>query len=125
MPMTDFNVVVLPTPLRPSSVTTSPACTSNVMPCKICDSPYQASSPLTASMARVPGKSFLGMTVSIMTGSKIGFAHRRIGRHRLVVTLRQHLAARQHGDTVAEIGHHAEIVLDHEHGAGRGNGFDQ
>ena len=30
MPMIDFSVVVLPAPLRPSSVTTSPARTSNV-----------------------------------------------------------------------------------------------
>jgi hypothetical protein len=32
MPMMDFMVVVLPAPLRPSSVTTSPACTLNVAP---------------------------------------------------------------------------------------------
>jgi hypothetical protein len=32
MPMMDFSVVVLPAPLRPSSVTTSPANTSKVAP---------------------------------------------------------------------------------------------
>ena len=32
MPMIDFRVVVLPAPLRPSSVTTSPRLTSNVTP---------------------------------------------------------------------------------------------
>ena len=42
MPMTDFSVVVLPAPLRPSSVTTSPAFTLKLMPCRMCDSPYQA-----------------------------------------------------------------------------------
>ena len=42
MPITDFSVVVLPAPLRPSSVTTSPACTLKLMPCRMWDSPYQA-----------------------------------------------------------------------------------
>ena len=32
MPMIDFSVVVLPAPLRPSSVTTSPELTSKSMP---------------------------------------------------------------------------------------------
>ena len=32
MPITDFSVVVLPAPLRPSSVTTSPALTLKSMP---------------------------------------------------------------------------------------------
>ena len=32
MPMIDFSVVVLPAPLRPSSVTTSPAFTLKLMP---------------------------------------------------------------------------------------------
>ena len=51
IPMIDFSVVVLPAPLRPSSVTTSPAVTSNVTPCSTCDSPYQAFSSRTASSA--------------------------------------------------------------------------
>ena len=42
MPMIDLSVVVLPAPLRPSSVTTSPVATSKSMPCRMCDSPYQA-----------------------------------------------------------------------------------
>ncbi len=49
MPMIDFSVVVLPAPLRPSSVTTSPAATSKSTPCRTCDSPYQALSSRTAS----------------------------------------------------------------------------
>jgi hypothetical protein len=47
-PMIDRSVVVLPAPLRPRSVTTSPAATSNVTPCSTCDSPYQALSARTA-----------------------------------------------------------------------------
>ena len=33
------SVVVLPTPLRPTSVATSPVATLSVMPCSTCDSP--------------------------------------------------------------------------------------
>ena len=42
IPMIDFSVVVLPAPLRPSSVTTSPAFTLKLMPWRMWDSPYQA-----------------------------------------------------------------------------------
>ena len=51
MPMIALSVVVLPTPLRPSSVTTSPACTSKVTPCSTWNSPYQASRLSTARSA--------------------------------------------------------------------------
>ena len=57
--------------------------------------------------------------------SRIGLAHGRIGRNRLIVALGQHLPARQHGDPVAQIGNDAEIVLDHKHGAGNGDCSDQ
>src|SRR5579862_926826 len=120
MPMIDFNVVVLPTPLRPSSVTTSPACTAKVTPCRMCDSPYQASSPCTASMACVEGE--IG---SSMAGSKIGLTHGGIGRYGLIIPFGEDLAAGEHGDAVAEICHHAEVMLDHQHGARCGDGSDQ
>ena len=42
MPMMAFSVVLLPAPLRPSSVTTSPGRTSKATPRRMCDSPYQA-----------------------------------------------------------------------------------
>ena len=74
MPMIDFSVVVLPAPLRPSSVTTSPASTSKVTPCSTWDSPYQACSPSTASSGATLGLS--------MADPEIGFAHARIGRDR-------------------------------------------
>ena len=69
MPMMALSVVVLPTPLRPSRVTTSPGCTSKVTPCRMCDSPYQASRSFTDSRARA----------SDMTGPEIGLTHGRIG----------------------------------------------
>src|SRR5215469_6974111 len=117
MPMIDFMVVVLPAPLRPSSVTTSPANTSKVAPCSTCDSPYQACSPLTASSG---GPFGLGMA-----SSEIGLAHGRIRRDGRIVAFRQHAAAGQHGDAVREVGHDAEIVLDHQHRAMGGDRLDQ
>src|SRR5262245_44621018 len=117
MPMIDFMVVVLPAPLRPSSVTTSPANTSNVAPCSTCDSPYQACSPSTASSGAAPGLS--------MAGPEIGFAHAGIGRDRCIVSFGQHPAAGEDGDAVGQVGNHAEIVLDHQHGAIGGDPLDQ
>src|SRR6476661_8732400 len=113
MPMTDFKVVVLPAPFRPSSVTSSPLPISNPTPCRMCDSPYQACRPSTFS------------SVSAMTGPDIGFHDLRILGHRGVRPLGEHLATRQHGDGIGEIGDHAHIVLDHQHGAILGDGANQ
>src|SRR5215470_8753965 len=107
-PMIDFIVVVLPAPLRPSNVTTSPERTSNVTPCSTWDSPYQACSPSTASS---------GVCPLAMANPEIGFAHAGIGGDRVIVAFRQDAPARQHRDAVREVGNDAEIVLDHQHGA--------
>src|ERR1051325_2032541 len=102
IPMIDFSVVVLPAPLRPSSVTTSPARTSNVTPCRMCDSPYQACSPFTVRIG-----------ASGMPHPHVGLAHFRIVGDRLVVAFSQHAAAREHGDPVGEVRDHTQIMLDH------------
>src|SRR5438874_3155857 len=117
MPMIDFRVVVLPAPLRPSSVTTSPGSTSKLAPCSTWDSPYHACSPSTANSGATVGLS--------MAGTEVGFAHARVGGDGLVIAFRQHASAREHGDAVGQIGHHAEIVLDHQDGAVCCNGFDK
>src|SRR3982074_3326269 len=117
MPMIDFSVVVLPAPLRPRSVTTSPAKTSKVAPGTTWDSPYQAWSPSTASNGAMPGLS--------MANPKIGFAHARVGRNRLVVALGEHSATREPRDAVGKVGDHAEIVLDHQHRAVGGDRLDE
>src|SRR5215469_4131794 len=114
MPMIDLSVVVLPAPLRPSRQTTSPARTSKLTPCSTCDSPYHACRSPTARSA-----------VSAMAYSQIGFAHLRVGRDGVVVALGQDAAARQHRDTVAQVGDDAEIVLDHQHRAVGGRRLDQ
>src|SRR3989449_8048627 len=102
MPMIAFMVVVLPAPLRPRSVTTSPSRTSNSMPCRMCDSPYQAFKPLTASSR------------SAMAGAQVGLDHLRIFRNAGVVAFGEDLAALQDRDPVGKRRHHREIVLDHQ-----------
>src|SRR5205807_278463 len=54
IPMIDLSVVVLPAPLRPKSVTTSPLATLNAAPWRICDSPYHALRSRTDS-SEAPG----------------------------------------------------------------------
>src|SRR5262249_4647003 len=93
-PMMARIVVVLPAPLRPSSVTTSPAVTSNVMPCRIWLSPYQPCRSLTASSA------------SGMAGSHVRLDDLRVLGDLRVGAFGEHLAPRQHGDAVGEVSHH-------------------
>src|SRR5580765_1781679 len=97
-PMIALSVVVLPAPLRPSKVTTSPCATSKLTPCRICDSPYQACRSRTASRGAVAS---LGRSAaSAMNTAEIGFDDRRILRHRRVIALGQHLATGEHGDVI-------------------------
>src|SRR6478609_819683 len=127
MPMIDFSVVVLPAPLRPSRVTTSPAFTSKLIPCRMWDSPYQASRLRTWRMFP-PLAAFAGasaIAVSGMTGSQVGFLDALVLGELAVMALRQHLPARQHGDDVGEIGHDAQIMLDHQDGVLRRDTLDQ
>src|SRR5664280_1924009 len=92
--MIDFSVVVLPAPLRPSRVTTSPSCTSKLAPCRMCDSPYQACRSLTASRA---------LRASSMPHSHVGFAHFRVVGDRFVVALGEHATAREHRDVIGAV----------------------
>src|SRR5579859_794208 len=118
-PMMARKVVVLPTPLRPSSVTTSPFGTSKSMPCRMCDSPYQASSPEIFSSGSAMRAILRG------GGADIGFDDLGMLRNGFVIALGQYFAARQHGDRVGQIRHDLEIMLDHQHGAALGDLADQ
>ncbi len=91
-------VVVLPAPLRPSSVITSPARTSMSMPWRTWLSPYQPSRPRTVSSASVAAAGGVFRAASGMSRPDIRFDHARILRDRGVVALGQHLPASQHGD---------------------------
>src|SRR4029453_15807481 len=127
MPITDFSVVVLPAPLRPSSVTTSPSFTLKLMPCRMCDSPYQACKSLTdntcAPLACAAG--LAAVFTSGMTCSQIGFLDARILGQFGIITFSEHLSARQHGNDVGEVGDHAQIMFDHQDSVFRGDALDQ
>src|SRR5512147_2287779 len=112
MPITDLSVVVLPAPLRPRSVTTSPDRISKSTPCRMCDSPYQACRPCTRSS---------GAPALAMTRSQVGLDDLRVAGHALVVALGEDLAPLQDGDGVRKVRHHREVMLDHEHGPVRGD----
>src|SRR5436305_14361926 len=87
IPMIDFMVVVLPAPLRPTSVTSSPLRTSRSTPCSTWDSPYHACSLATESSA------------SRMLGAQVRRDHGRMLRARLVGAFGKHLASPQNGDS--------------------------
>src|SRR5271169_5125262 len=106
IPMIARKVVVLPAPLRPSRVTTSPSATAKLIPCRMCDSPYQACSSSTRSNSRAEGDA------SGMTGPEIGLDDLGIVRHGGVIAFGQDATAGQHRDHVREIGNHGQIVLD-------------
>src|SRR5918993_2919191 len=127
MPMIDFSVVVLPAPLRPRRVTTSPGFTSKRMPCSTWLSPYQASRSRTARRgAAVEAAAVRARAASAMAaGSDIGLDHLRVLRHAGVLALRQHAAAGEHRDPVRQGGDDREIVLDHQDGSVRRNAADQ
>src|SRR5882724_6992085 len=113
MPITDLSVVVLPAPLRPSSVTSSPRPISKPTPCRMCDSPYQACRPSTLSNA------------STMASPDVGFDYCRVLRHGSVRPFSQHLAARQHGDGIGKISDHGHVVLNHQHRTIARHGADE
>src|SRR6185436_13895899 len=100
--MIDRSVVVLPAPLRPRSVTTSPAATSNVTPCRTCDSPYQALRSRTERSVPLPDA---GACPDVAFSLTSGMGRSHVSLHDVgmlrdvrVVTLGEHLPARKHGD---------------------------
>src|SRR5260370_14085547 len=111
-PMIAFRVVVLPAPLRPSSVTTSPARTLKSIPCRILDSPYQA--------WRLPTVRVSAMRLPRIGGHHVG-ARRDLG----IASFRQHFAAHHHGDGVGELGDYIHVVLDQQYRAALAGLADQ
>src|ERR1700730_14872487 len=107
MPMIARRVVVLPAPLRPSRVTTSPWPTAKLIPCRMWDSPYQACSSSTPS-SRCP------VPDSGMAGPQIRFHDLGAFGDCAVISFGEDTAAGQHCDDVGEIGHHRQIMLDHQ-----------
>src|SRR4051812_41168966 len=101
MPMMARSVVVLPAPLRPSSATNSPSPILKSIPCRMCDSPYQACRFSTRSNSlEVRGKA----DASGMPGPHIRFDYLGVTGNRGVIALGQDAAAGQHRDCVGQIG---------------------
>src|SRR5262245_23932472 len=92
MPMMARMVVVLPAPLRPSKVTTSPGFTSKLMPCRTWLSPYQPLRSRTLSCG------------SAMTRPHVGFDDLGVLRVLARSTLGQDFAPRQYGDPLRQVG---------------------
>src|SRR5579872_6978719 len=112
-------VVVRPAPLRPSKVTSSPWFTWKSIPCRMCDSPYKACSPATFRYSPGwAGLDWAGLASGLsIAGPHIGFDDLRIGGHLRVASFRQDRAPLQHGNLVAQVGHHPHVVLHHQDGA--------
>src|SRR5438270_10811461 len=108
IPMIARRVVVLPAPLRPSKVTTSPSPTANLIPCNMCDSPYQACNSSTPSSC-CPVTAASGMSGPQIRSHDLG-----VLRDSVVIALCEDTAAGQHRDDVGEIGHYRQIMLDHQ-----------
>src|SRR2546423_100736 len=112
-PMIERMVVVLPAPLRPKSVTTSPALTSKVIPCRTWLSPYQACTSRTASCT------------SAMTRPHVRFNHLGVIGNLGVGPFSQNLAACQYRNPVRQIGDDGEVMLHHQYGAILGHPADE
>src|SRR5262245_17003986 len=113
IPMMARMVVVLPAPLRPSKVTTSPPFTSKLMPCRTWLSPYQPLRSRTLSCA------------SAMTRPHIGFDDLGVPGDLAVIAFGEDFTTREHGDPLRQVGNHRQVVLDHQDGAVLGNAPDQ
>ena len=102
-PISARSVVVLPTPLRPSSAVTPPSATSNTIPCRTCDSPRWTCRSWTSTRAHqtAPRGRPAAPSRCCMIASGVSTA--------------SSAAVVQHGDPLREPGHHLHVVLDHQH----------
>src|SRR5207302_8218490 len=77
-PMIERTVVVLPMPLRPMSVTTSPGAIANEMPCSTWLKPYVVCTP--SSSSRLAMRHLLDRL--LIWRAQIGLAHLGVGADR-------------------------------------------
>src|SRR5439155_10949556 len=104
-PMIERTVVVLPMPLRPMSVTTSPGAMASEMPCSTWLKPYVVCTPSSSSRLAMRHRLFVGRT-------QIGLAHLGIGADRRRHIGRDHAPIDQDSDPVGECEHRLHVVLD-------------
>src|SRR5581483_3983466 len=102
-PMMARSVVVLPTPLRPSSAAHSPACTARLTPCKICSLPKWTWRPSRLSMGRLLD------VVLILLAPQICLAHALVGGDLRGASLREDRALRHDGNVVGDFEHDIHV----------------
>src|SRR5215510_11472687 len=105
-PMIARSSVVFPAPLRPHSVTISPAPTRSDTSRTAYASPYATETASTSSRCR---------SVT-MSGSQVGVDDSRVGTNLAVAAFGEHPPGREHGDPVGQLGYDVHVVLDHHHG---------
>src|SRR5215831_4501849 len=105
-PMIARSVVVLPTPLRPSSAAHSPGFTSRLTPCRMCSLPIWTCTSSSLSM-----RVFLDVVLVLLT-AEIGLAHTLVGRDLRRAAGGEYSALRHHGDVVGDLEHDLHVVLD-------------
>src|SRR5207302_3889041 len=105
-PMMARSVVVLPTPLRPSSAADSPDLISRLTPCRIC------SLPMWTWTSRRLSICCLLDVVLVFRAAEIGFAHALVGGNLLGAAGRENRTLRHDGDIVCDAEHDFHVVLD-------------
>src|SRR5262245_51206133 len=107
-PMSNSSRVVLPTPLRPTMATVSPAATVNEKSSTLSVGPQPPDRPEISSMARLPAEACAagGPEVDRL---HVGRRHHRLGR-----TGHQHPAMHQHRHLGGEAAHDLHVVLDQQ-----------
>src|SRR5262249_2613048 len=99
-----FNVVLLPAPLAPISVTISPRRTSSETPCRPVTRAQAATTPSSLSPPVLPGT------------AEIGFNDPRIFLDLRRRAVREPASIVEDGDFVAHAHHHVHMVLHQDHG---------
>ena len=105
------SVVVLPAPLRPSSIVTSPEGTSKSTPCRMWYAPMWVCTPREREQRPHAHAGF-----GFRREAEIGLAHDGRGDHRLRLAVGDELAVVQHDDAVGELAHDVHLVLDQQDG---------
>src|SRR5258706_103572 len=105
-PMIARSVVVLPTPLRPSSAVDSPDLISRLTPCRMCSLPIWTCTSRRLSMRRLLD------IVLVLRAAEIGLAHPLVGGDLLRAAGGENGALRHDGDVVGHSEHDLHVVLD-------------
>ena len=131
VPVMARSIVVLPTPLRPSSATASPSCTTRSRSVSTCCRHIRRAAASSSSSGFA---SRTGRTISVRTvGTRAACTCRtHIGRDHVWIAgnlgrlaVGDHAALVQHGNAVRQRQHAIDVVLDQQHGVGRGELADQ